>query len=335
MTIMKFHGRMIALALLILFSCPAFAAGEVVDRIAAIVDNKVITLYEVEKVSGLIIQNFANSPEGKKLSDKQMRAKINEIKQQILRDMIEQKLLEAEVNRLGIPVNDREIDEYVEKIKSANRLSEEQLIASLATEGKSIAEFREEVKTQILREQYVQYRLKSKVEIADEDARAYYKQYQEQFVAERIITLSEIRIALAPEATAEQEEQARQKVYVIYEKLLGGADFAAMAKDESDGPTASSGGELGSWKVDTELVPRYRNAASGLKPGELATPFKDEKGYVLLKCNGWDNAGYLPYEKVANEIKMRLQKETAQREMRNLAKELYKKSFVDIKIIEF
>lgn len=323
--------------MILLYATMANAQGtrNTVNRIAAVVDDQIITLYEVEMACQPVLQAFANSPQGRDLAPAEMAIKVKEIKKQVLTELIEQKLLEAEVKRLGIPVSDREIDEYIDKIKAANRMTDEQLAAMLASEGSSIAEFRDRVKNQILREQYVRYRLKQNIEIGTEEARAYYKQNQEQFKAERVISLSEIRIPLGPDATEEEVEAAKQKTSAIYEKILAGGDFTELAKIHSDGPTASEGGSLGSWKVHSELSPSYSKAAEDLKPQQVAPPYRDDKGYVILRCDAWENSGYLKFEEVEDKIKSDLQRQAAQREMKKLAKELRKKSFVDIKIEEF
>ena len=198
-----------------------------------------------------------------------------------------------------------------------------------------MAKFREQIKLQILREQYVAYRLKNKIEITQEEARSYYKQNQEDFVAEPVISLSEIRVAIPPDATEADVDAARQEATAIYEKLLAGADFAATAKKQSSGPTASSGGALGTWKFNTELAPDYRKTAEGMTTGQVAPPYRDAKGFVLLRCDGWERTGYLPFEDVADKIRNHLNREAAAREMKKLSKELYKKSFVDIKINSF
>lgn len=310
-------------------------SAKVVNRIAAIVDDNIITLHEVQQVARPIIQSFANSPEGRRLTSEQISARVKEIKKKVLKELIESKLVETEVNRLGIPVSDGDVDDYIERIKRVNGLTDESLSATLLAEGSSMSEFREKIKKQILREQYIQYRLKNKIEITEDEAKAYYKQNQEDFVAERIITLSELRISLPPESSEEQILATRERINTLYTQLLSGGDFAELAKRHSDGPTASSGGSLGSWKIKTELAESYRKAAEQLNPGDLATPYRDEKGFVILKCDSWEQSGFLSYKVVADKIKIFLRKEASERAMKDLAKELYKKSFVDIKIEEF
>lgn len=333
---MNHNKALIAIfAVFALLATSLTAGAKILNRVAAIVDDQIITLHEVQQVARPIIQSFANSPEGRKLTSEQISARIKEIKKKILQELIESKLVEAEVNRLGIPVSDQDVDDYINRIKRVNGLTDESLAATLLAEGSSMGEFREKIKTQILREQYIQFRLKNKIEVTEEEARAYYKQHQEEFVAERVVSLSEIRISLPPESSEEQVLAAREKINTLYTQLLSGSDFAELAKKHSDGPTSSSGGSLGSWKLMTELSESYRKAAEQLNPDDLATPYRDDKGFVILRCDNWEQSGFLPYKAVADKIKIQLRREASEREMKDLAKELYKKSFVDIKIEEF
>ena len=101
MTFLKRAAAM-AVTMVFLFSA-AGAHATIVNRVAAVVDDQMITLLEVETASKPIVQAFANSPEAQKIDSVDLQARISEIKMKMLKEMIEQKLLEAEVKRLGIP----------------------------------------------------------------------------------------------------------------------------------------------------------------------------------------------------------------------------------------
>ena len=82
------------------------------------IDNEVITLYQIEQAAApLILQMNQENPT---LPQAERDKRAAKIKAQVLRGLVEQKLLENEIARLGIEVTDAEIDEYVERIKQAN-----------------------------------------------------------------------------------------------------------------------------------------------------------------------------------------------------------------------
>ncbi len=127
-----------SIPILIAFLCLALSVplrAEPVNRIAAVVDDEVITVFDVEinakpQITAYLAQVGQDSSE-------ERRSQVSRIKKEVLRGLIEQKLLEREVTRLGIPVEDQDIDGQIEKIMAANRMTREDLSAALEREGKT------------------------------------------------------------------------------------------------------------------------------------------------------------------------------------------------------
>ena len=111
-----------------------------------------------------------------------------------------------------------------------------------------------------------------------------------------------------------------------------GGDFAELARQYSQGPTASDGGVLGSFKMNSQLKPVYNKAITPLEPGKHSTIFRDKSGFFILLLIEKKQIGLVPFAEVEDKIAMRLRKAAAEREMERLAQELYKKSYVDIRV---
>jgi peptidyl-prolyl cis-trans isomerase SurA len=305
-------------------------AAEVFNRVAAVVDEQVITLFEVEAAADPVIGQMLQ--ESAALSPAEKRRRMAEIKQQVLQGLIEQKLIESEIKRLGIDVTEVEIEAYIDRIKQANNYDDESLKLALARQGITMQEFRDRVRTEILRDEYVHFRLRDKVRVRDEDVQAYYTLHPDEFAAEAIVKIAEIRLNLPPDA----DEAQLQGVYVtmnsVYEKLLAGEDFAALARAHSQGPTAADGGVLGEFKIETELQPTYRKAVLPLSPGQHSTVYRDRNGFVILKLLEKKSGGTMPLEQVREKIGMILRKQLGDQEMKRLGEELRKKSYVDIRV---
>ncbi|MCZ7586404.1 MAG: SurA N-terminal domain-containing protein [Deltaproteobacteria bacterium] len=200
------------LVLAALLAAPARA--EVVNRIAAIVDEDVITVFQIEREAAPTIQAYLSS--NKEATPEERDERIAGIKQEKMRELIERKLLETEVRRLGIPVEETDVDQQIQQILDMNRMSREDLADTVAREGKTMEEFRDEIRKRILREQYVRFRLKDKVEVDEEDVRAYYQQHPEEFVAGTTIGLAEIRFNLPAEADQEQVRAVFERAAATY-----------------------------------------------------------------------------------------------------------------------
>ncbi|HPM76655.1 MAG TPA: SurA N-terminal domain-containing protein [bacterium] len=323
--------RKLALAFLLLAILAAtVGAEEFVNRIAAVVDEEAITLHEIESMARpLIAQLIAENPD---LGTAERDRRANAIKRDILQKLIEQKLIEREVLRLGIEVTETEIDAYIERVKKANSYTDETLNMALIQQGISMAEFRERIKLEILRDQYVSFRMRDKLRVKDEDIRAYYENHPEEFAGEPVVRIAEIRLNLPPNPSEEQVREIFVKINEVYEKLLAGGDFAELARQYSQGPTAADGGMMGSLKMNSQLKPVYNKAVTPLEVGKHSTIFRDENGFFILLLIEKTQVGLVPFAEVEDKIAMRLRKVAAEREMERLAQELYKKSFVDIRV---
>lgn len=311
----------------------ATARAEVVNRIAAIVDDEIITVWQVERESRPVVAAYLAESEDD--TAEQRAARVSEIKADVMRRMIENILLEREVARLGFPVEEADIDKYIDRILAGNRMTREQLSDTLAREGKTLGDMRDQIRKQIMRERYVSFRMKDRIAVSEDEARSYYQANPDQFVDDTRITLAEIRFNLPPDADPEAVRGVFERAAQTYESLLAGADFEETARSTSQGPTAKNGGYLGSFLMSKDLKPTYQRAAETLEPGQVSTVFRDTVGFFILKCLERTASGTRPFEDVREQIEMKLRKDLSEREMRKLAQELYKKSFVDIKVKEF
>ncbi len=319
--------KILLLAVVLCLTAAPVWAGEVVNRVAAVIDNDVITLFQVEQAAAPMIQQMLK--ENPTLSDTDRSRAAARIKAEVLRGLIEQKLLEIEILRLGIEVTDAEIDNYVNRIKQANNYTDEALEMALMREGLTKQEFRDRIKNEILREQYVSFRLRDRLVVRDEDVRAYYENHRDEFAGDPVLHLAELRLNLPPDANDEQVRAAFTKINELYQQLLAGSDFAELARQNSQGATADAGGDIGEFKLD-ELKDTYRKAAAPLEAGQLSTIFRDGGGFFILKVLEKTLSGQQPLEDVQDRIRMILRKQKADLEMKRLAAELYRRSYVEI-----
>lgn len=110
---------------------------------------------------------------------------------------------------------------------------------------------------------------------------------------------------------AEKEEVRARHILVktekdakeIIEKLKGGADFAAMAKEKSTGPSGPGGGDLGFF-AQGQMVPEFDKVVFDLKPGELhGDPVKTQFGWHVIKVEERRKKEVPPFEKVKEQLR--------------------------------
>ena len=129
----------------------------------------------------------------------------------------------------------------------------------------------------------------------------------------------------APEAAAalkEGEAKAMARAEEVYAKATApGADFAALAREYSDGPSGPKGGDLGIFSKE-RMVPEFSEAAFALKVGEVSKPVKTKFGVHLIKVNGIFAPGPLPLEALQDQLRDRLFNQRVHRGRRELKQAL-------------
>lgn len=129
----------------------------------------------------------------------------------------------------------------------------------------------------------------------------------------------------APEDKEKWRREALAKAEEIYKKATApGADFSALAKENSVGPSADKGGDLGIFTKD-RMVEEFSAAAFKLKPGEISKPVETKFGIHIIKVLAKYPPGDLPKEALADQIKERLAQRKLHQGRRDLKEALLAK----------
>ena len=115
------------------------------------------------------------------------------------------------------------------------------------------------------------------------EAKLVYENTKKQIGDKGLFTASHILLRLGQKAPQSEQDAAKQRIDSIYNALLGGADFADMARKVSQDPgTASKGGQLPQLGPG-QLVKEFEDVAYSLQPGEMSKPFLSPFGYHIVK----------------------------------------------------
>jgi peptidyl-prolyl cis-trans isomerase SurA len=267
--------------LAIILSTPAIA--ETVDGIAAVVDKQIILKSELNaQVQLFAMQNKV---------DLTQPGVIDTLQSRLLDRMIEDKVLLVEAERdTSISVTSKDIEaaltSQVEKIKS-QFASEDAFLSQLRAEGLTLkelrAQYRDEVRNQLLKEKFIQQKLE-KVTISSGEVNEFYEANRDSLPAKPAgVKVAHILISTAPSQAT--QDSLRQYAELIRNKALSGEDFALLAKSYSQDPSASEGGDLG-WFAKGTMVPEFENAAFALQPGQISDVVRTQFGFHIIKCTG-------------------------------------------------
>lgn len=162
-------------------------------------------------------------------------------------------------------------------------------------------------------------RTAGEVKLTDAELRAWYDAHQADFTQEEQVRARHIFVVINDQRS---DEQARQRIAAAKTRIEGGADFAAVAREISDDPSAkANGGDLGFFGR-SGYAPEFVDAAFSAQTGKLVGPVKTGVGYEILEVLDKHPGGLRPFEQVKEQIRARLTSEKAQELAANLAKAL-------------
>lgn len=225
-------------------------ASQIVDGIAAVVNNQVITLRQVDAEAKLAQQQLERQKIAVPDSDV--------LRRQVLQRMIMDELLRQEAKRLNIEVTEATARQAAQTIAQRNNISVDQLRAEIERSGVPWSVYLKELRHEVLVDQIRQRTVDRNIFISDADVDAFLKTQQRQSglsslaqpsqtqqTAPRVLGLAQILVAVPEGASSSEVQRLRAKAEEILSRLRGGADFAAVAAASSDAPEALQGGELG------------------------------------------------------------------------------------------
>lgn len=118
------------------------------------------------------------------------------------------------------------------------------------------------------------------------------------------------------------DAEAKAKADAIYKLVKAkGADFDAIAREKSEGPSAAKGGDLGIFSAD-RMVKEFSDAAFKLGPGKVSKPVRTKFGYHIIKVNGKYPPGLLPKEALVDQLRSRLEARKLIKSRRELKEKL-------------
>lgn len=243
-------------------------AQQNVMRIAAIVNDDLISVFDLESRVRWVVLTTGIKP------DNQNQRRII---QQVLREMVDERLRLQEADRLGIRVTDREIDQEIDQLAARNNFTAEQFSQQLNQRGVDMNSVRTLIKASLAWNKVAQRQLRRQIEITDEEVDETLDRLRES-LNEPQKKLHEIFLSVnAPD----QESETLQTAERIIQQAREGADFSGLARAFSQSNSASEGGDIG-WVAVSQLPPDLQADVENLQKGEISQPIKTFAGFYIL-----------------------------------------------------
>ncbi len=250
--------------------------GQTVDTIAAVVNNGVITQRELDQRVGLITRRL-----------QQQHAPVppvDQLRQQVLNQMVLERIQLQKAKEDGITVDDAAVNRTLERLAQANNMSLEIYRARIEAEGVPWSTFTNDARNELTLSKLREKEVDSKVTVSDAEVANYIaSQRGPNAGLTNDLRFEHIFLNAPLNASETDIEAAQRKAQSLLSEAQNGANFEKLAKNNSQAPDASKGGDMG-YQPPSSLPPKFVEAAANLRAGEVnSTVIRTDSGFEVLR----------------------------------------------------
>ncbi|MEH6438001.1 peptidylprolyl isomerase [Massilia sp. DD77] len=258
------------------FLPPASSSAKVIDSIHVVVNDEVITKNEVAGRVAQVAQNL-------KARNAQLPDQAT-LERQVVESMIVERAQVQLAKEMGVRIDDRTLDATIGRIAEGQQMSVQQMRNQMEKEGMTFAQFREDVRNEIMLQRLREHEVDSKIQISEAEIDTYLTAAKTAAAEKVEMEIAQILVRVPENASPEQIAARRARAEEVSRQLRTGADFAKAAATYSDAPDALKGGEIG-WRDPDRLPPLFAGELRKLQPGQITPIIKTNVGFHILKMS--------------------------------------------------
>lgn len=247
---------------------------ETLDRIVAVVNDEVITQYEMEDQKRLVISQLKR--QGTELPPADVLDK------QLLERLINERAQLQWAKDTGIRIDDAQVERAIGRIAEDNKLTQAQFMQMLKDDNIPFSKFREDLRGEMVLARVREREVENKIAISEAEIDNYLATQATQGGNNEEYRISHILVLLPEQASADQINARRTRAEDALKQLREGKDFAQVAAGYSDASDALQGGSLG-WRQHGRLPTVFAEAVPTLKIGETSGILKSPNGFHIVK----------------------------------------------------
>ncbi len=312
---------------------PLCQAQDVVDGIAAIVNDDVITFSEVKSQVDQQEKSLREAlPEG----GEELAKRIKALRLDALKALIERQLIVQEFKKQSFTFPDKEIDKRVAEIINnqydGNRAA---FVKTLQAQNMTIEEFRRDLKKQMIVYQMRYFNVNKDIVISPYKIEKFYQENADSFYQQDQIKMRMIHFKKGLFTEKEQDKNGKENTYDpqkrladdIVRKLNTGSDFGSLASIYSEEEHKTKQGDWG-WIDRKTLRKELSDVAFRLRPGQHSHVISAEEGYYVLQVYDFKKGQILPLSQIRDQIETTLVNEERQRLQQKWIDTLKAKAFI-------
>lgn len=313
--------RFLLLLLLATLLAATPALAKTLTRVAAVVNNDIISTYQLDKA---VLEALAKDAKGNQLTSKQ----FDELKERVLEQLVNEKLVSQRIKELGLTVPEPELNAAIEDVQRKNNLTAEMLQQAVEAQGMSFAAYREQLKQEILRYKLLGREVNYKVQVTSGEVRDYFREHIDEYRSKPKVRVSSLSYEMPANVTASKMAEIRKQAEVTRELLASGEDFEKVLASQGDGVF---GGDMGNL-IEDDLTEQLQQALAGLEVGQVSQPVAMNGQLHLFLVTAKNPGDINLFDRVKGDIEKILEKQKTDLRFKEWAQELRDRGHIDIRI---
>jgi len=271
-------------------SVGAPARADVIERVVAVVDEDAVFYSELrERAAPFLPQVMSASTESERL------ARLSQLYRQLLDVLIDERLIEKAARDMDVRVSNEDVEAALRNVMAQNGLTAEEFWEAVRQQGFSEAQYRIDLRRQLLRYKVMNTRVRGRVNITEDDVHRRYEEAVRDANRELRFRASHVFVAVPAGASATTVAQIRAQAEEIRQSLDAAAFPDAMSR--------YGGGDLG-WLSQGDLPAPLESALLALQPGEISPIVRGPSGFHIFLLYERERGGsnIPPFEDVKDQI---------------------------------
>jgi len=297
--------------------CMGAAEAAQLNKVAAVVNGQVITMFDLQKNALPEMMRAGLNPE-----NKTQAKQVDAIFRSVLDMMIMDILLAQDARRLKVSISDAEVDGEIAQMMRARNLSKKQFEEQLKRQKLPVVELRANIQRSLLRQKIMSMEVGRKVVVTPEEIEKYYNEHRESLVDRRGLHMG--LLVYRPNVNARN---------IAVQISSGKLTFAAATAKYSIAPNKDKGGDMGPVEWD-RLNPEWSERLNKMKPGDVTALFdlQGHKAQVHLFRPGGGQEKLLTLEEATPIIDGILRQPKAKDRFEDYTGQLRRKAVIDIRL---
>jgi peptidyl-prolyl cis-trans isomerase SurA len=318
----KLHRLFRLLAIIVLFVLPKAEAldPQVLDGVAAVVNDKVITFSEVRELTGTLESALRTNYSGTALTDH-----IKEVRLRAVNDLIDRQLILQEFQKMKGEIPPHAIDDRLNQIiREEFGGDKSAFLRTIAAQGFTLERIRKMEEEKIIVQAMRSREVKTEPILSPAQVESYYRQHIDEWT-----TNSEVKLRMIKIVPGGEPERKRKMAQEIHDRLVRGADFADLARVYSEDSTQNTGGDWG-WIKRGDLNPDMEQLVFNLPKGKVSDIVSLNDTFYIMLAEDKKVGSSKSLKEIRPEIERRLIQMERQKEQQEWLQRLRKKAYVKI-----